>query len=111
LTTTTTTTTAAAATLNNNNNLQYSTTMDRRNRRGVDEEAASPTTPLLSAPTPPLSAVDMLRETSHVSSITLPSAASRVEEHGGHRQYIKDSVIGFADGLTVPFALTASLTA
>jgi VIT1/CCC1 family predicted Fe2+/Mn2+ transporter len=32
------------------------------------------------------------------------------ECHTGHGEVIRDSIIGFADGLTVPFALTAGLS-
>lgn len=78
--------------------------MGRCSKHGEDVEAASTTTPLLSA-------VDMLRETSLGSSMTLPPTPSHVENHSDCREYIKDGVIGFADGLTVPFALTAGLSA
>jgi hypothetical protein len=33
------------------------------------------------------------------------------EQHKAHSEVLRDAVIGFADGLTVPFALTAGLTA
>lgn len=36
---------------------------------------------------------------------------SHKEKHTGNNVFIRDSIIGFADGLTVPFALTAGLTA
>jgi hypothetical protein len=32
------------------------------------------------------------------------------EKHGNHSDIIRDMIIGFADGLTVPFALTAGLS-
>ena len=32
------------------------------------------------------------------------------EHHKGHSQLIRDSIIGFSDGITVPFALTAGLS-
>lgn len=32
------------------------------------------------------------------------------ERHAKHSQYLEDFVLGFADGLTVPFALTAGLS-
>ncbi|KXL42641.1 MAG: hypothetical protein FE78DRAFT_123265, partial [Acidomyces sp. 'richmondensis'] len=32
------------------------------------------------------------------------------ESHAGHGEFVRDSIIGFADGLTVPFALTAGLS-
>ncbi|KAF2427501.1 DUF125-domain-containing protein [Tothia fuscella] len=33
------------------------------------------------------------------------------EKHSKHSEYMRDAIIGFADGLTVPFALTAGLSA
>lgn len=33
------------------------------------------------------------------------------EKHAKHSEYMRDAIIGFADGLTVPFALTAGLSA
>jgi hypothetical protein len=32
------------------------------------------------------------------------------EQHSDHGEVIRDVIIGFADGLTVPFALTAGLS-
>jgi VIT1/CCC1 family predicted Fe2+/Mn2+ transporter len=32
------------------------------------------------------------------------------EKHSGHGEIIRDSILGFADGLTVPFAVTAGLS-
>ena len=32
------------------------------------------------------------------------------ERHTRHRESVRDCIIGFADGLTVPFALTAGLS-
>ena len=32
------------------------------------------------------------------------------EKHSGHGEVVRDVIIGFADGLTVPFALTAGLS-
>ncbi|TKA79561.1 hypothetical protein B0A55_02736 [Friedmanniomyces simplex] len=32
------------------------------------------------------------------------------ENHAGHGELVRDAIIGFADGLTVPFALTAGLS-
>lgn len=37
--------------------------------------------------------------------------APNKERHTGHNVFIRDSIIGLADGLTVPFALTAGLSA
>lgn len=36
--------------------------------------------------------------------------ASLIEKHTDHRDITRDVIIGFADGLTVPFALTAGLS-
>lgn len=42
---------------------------------------------------------------------TMHTAASiHKEHHKGHGDLIRDSIIGFSDGLTVPFALTAGLS-
>lgn len=38
------------------------------------------------------------------------SAAEHKEGHAGHGELVRDCIIGFADGLTVPFALTAGLS-
>lgn len=35
---------------------------------------------------------------------------SHKESHSGNSELIRDSIIGFADGITVPFALTAGLS-
>lgn len=35
---------------------------------------------------------------------------SHTENHTGHGEFVRDAIIGFADGLTVPFALTAGLS-
>jgi VIT1/CCC1 family predicted Fe2+/Mn2+ transporter len=37
-------------------------------------------------------------------------SASHKERHSGHSDIVRDVIIGFADGLTVPFALTAGLS-
>ena len=39
-----------------------------------------------------------------------PSTSNHKEHHKGHGYLIRDSIIGFADGVTVPFALTAGLS-
>ncbi len=46
------------------------------------------------------------------SSSTMPSTRvdTHHEPHKGHGALIRDSIIGFSDGLTVPFALTAGLS-
>lgn len=40
-----------------------------------------------------------------------PTLESHPEKHKDHSEFLRDAIIGFADGLTVPFALTAGLTA
>lgn len=40
-----------------------------------------------------------------------PALKSHPEKHKSHSEFLRDAIIGFADGLTVPFALTAGLTA
>jgi vacuolar iron transporter family protein len=45
------------------------------------------------------------------SEKTMPSSVSvHAEHHKGHGDLVRDSIIGFSDGLTVPFALTAGLS-
>jgi len=39
-----------------------------------------------------------------------PLEGEHIEEHSDHGDVIRDIIIGFADGLTVPFALTAGLS-
>ena len=39
-----------------------------------------------------------------------PRVSIHQEHHKGHGDLIRDSIIGFSDGLTVPFALTAGLS-
>jgi len=38
------------------------------------------------------------------------SQSSHEERHGQHSEYLESAVLGMADGLTVPFALTAGLS-
>jgi hypothetical protein len=40
-----------------------------------------------------------------------PALKCHPEKHKDYSEFLRDAIIGFADGLTVPFALTASLTA
>lgn len=44
------------------------------------------------------------------SSAEKSSSSRHSEHHATHGLFIRDSIIGFADGLTVPFALTAGLS-
>ncbi len=41
---------------------------------------------------------------------TRKSLRSHQEKHLGNGDIVRDVIIGFADGLTVPFALTAGLS-
>jgi VIT1/CCC1 family predicted Fe2+/Mn2+ transporter len=38
------------------------------------------------------------------------SVSIHKEQHKGHSDLVRDSIIGFSDGVTVPFALTAGLS-
>lgn len=45
------------------------------------------------------------------SDTAIPSSSAfHKERHSNHSDVVRDSIIGFADGLTVPFALTAGLS-
>jgi len=39
-----------------------------------------------------------------------PRATEHIEDHSDYGEIVRDVIIGFADGLTVPFALTAGLS-
>lgn len=41
----------------------------------------------------------------------MPGAVEHTERHSKLGDYLGDAILGFADGLTVPFALTAGLSA
>lgn len=41
----------------------------------------------------------------------MPHGLPHSEDHSSHSDAVRDAIIGFADGLTVPFALTAGLSA
>jgi VIT1/CCC1 family predicted Fe2+/Mn2+ transporter len=45
-----------------------------------------------------------------VASPITDELASHKERHSSHSDIVRDVIIGFADGLTVPFALTAGLS-
>jgi hypothetical protein len=47
----------------------------------------------------------------NTSNPTETYESSHLENHANYSEYIKHAVIGFADGLTVPFALTAGVSA
>ena len=40
-----------------------------------------------------------------------PTGLDHGEKHGKAGEFMRDAILGFADGLTVPFALTAGLSA
>jgi len=44
------------------------------------------------------------------NSSTETDVSTHSEKHAEHGEFVRDSIIGFADGLTVPFALTAGLS-
>lgn len=45
-----------------------------------------------------------------MSESTLAPSSSHSEIHSTHGELVRDAIIGFSDGLTVPFALTAGLS-
>jgi hypothetical protein len=49
-------------------------------------------------------------EKADLENPSLQGAQSHSEKHNGSGDVIRDVIIGFADGLTVPFALTAGLS-
>jgi hypothetical protein len=49
-------------------------------------------------------------ENSDVENSALGRASNHIEGHSDYGDIIRDVIIGFADGLTVPFALTAGLS-
>lgn len=59
--------------------------------------------------TSPESASSDEKMVSPADSLTT-SLSSHKEHHSSHSDLIRDTIIGFADGLTVPFALTAGLS-
>jgi len=50
-------------------------------------------------------------DTSPSKIIAMPHGPPHLEHHSSHSDVVRDAIIGFADGLTVPFALTAGLSA
>ena len=46
----------------------------------------------------------------HSEKAMSSSVSAHPEHHKGHGDLVRDSIIGFSDGLTVPFALTAGLS-
>jgi hypothetical protein len=46
-----------------------------------------------------------------VSTAETATPNDHIEKHGLAGEFMRDAVLGFADGLTVPFALTAGLSA
>ncbi|KAK5121113.1 hypothetical protein LTR85_005597 [Meristemomyces frigidus] len=56
--------------------------------------------------------IALSKQQSQMTDVTRDTAsqASHSEHHTRHGELVRDSIIGFADGLTVPFALTAGLS-
>jgi hypothetical protein len=50
-------------------------------------------------------------DTESTAASVATSRSLHSEKHGKYNDFMRDSIIGFADGLTVPFALTAGLSA
>lgn len=57
-------------------------------------------------------ATELSKQQSQMPDLTCEktSQTSHSEHHTGHGELVRDCIIGFADGLTVPFALTAGLS-
>lgn len=53
----------------------------------------------------------MTKEAAQQSGTDSDQSSAHEERHAQHSVFVRDSIIGFADGLTVPFALTAGLSA
>ncbi len=50
-------------------------------------------------------------ETNYASiMIPMPKTEPQLEQHSQNSGLVRDAIIGLADGLTVPFALTAGLS-
>jgi len=89
---------------------------DQLERASSSMESSTPTTPL----------DEIHNDLLHPSGLTLPSSASRRQKHKNDEierkrwqpsvalptmaRFLADFTLGFADGLTVPFALTAGLS-
>ena len=58
----------------------------------------------------PLHAQDTQRSSTTATEKMHPPVSIHKERHSHHGDLIRDSIIGFSDGLTVPFALTAGLS-
>jgi hypothetical protein len=50
-------------------------------------------------------------EKDSISTTEMSTSTKHDEKHGKVGDYMRDAILGFADGLTVPFALTAGLSA
>jgi hypothetical protein len=53
---------------------------------------------------------DMASITSTTKRYDIPDLEAQKEKSNDNGDFIRDAIIGFADGLTVPFALTAGLS-
>lgn len=67
-------------------------------------------TPQLSLSTDATFPAEPLSERSEVANKKSKSGLKHDENHTDNGDVVRDIIIGFADGLTVPFALTAGLS-
>jgi hypothetical protein len=51
------------------------------------------------------------KDTRSMSTAEISTSTKHDEPHGKVGDFMRDAILGFADGLTVPFALTAGLSA
>nr|POE79883.1 vacuolar iron transporter 1 [Quercus suber] len=78
----------------------------------MDLKAAITNQPVLtSAPPPPPAFEEKHLRPTEQRALSAEQSSPHVERHTSHGDLVRNSIIGFADGLTVPFALTAGLSA
>lgn len=53
----------------------------------------------------------LAKDTRSTSTVDIPASTKHQEPHSKVGDFMRDAILGFADGLTVPFALTAGLSA
>lgn len=51
------------------------------------------------------------KDTRSMSTANISTSTNHQETHSKVGDFMRDAILGFADGLTVPFALTAGLSA
>ena len=56
-------------------------------------------------------AAGMEKDSMSMSTTNISTFTRHDEPHGKVGDFMRDAILGFADGLTVPFALTAGLSA